>query len=78
MSKEEIEQYGWDNNVLSRKDVYDLVNDVFKEKRLTGVFNISASKELYQFNSRLRKLTYDKAKEILNQNKKKMSNVIGF
>ena len=67
-SKEEIEQYGWDNNILSRKEVYDLVNEVFKEKVFTGVYRVSASKELYRFNQRLRELVYNKSKEILNQN----------
>jgi len=69
MSKEKIEQYGWDNNILSRKEVYDLVNEVFKEKVFTGVYRVSASKELYRFNQRLRELVYNKSKEILNQNK---------
>lgn len=59
-----VEQYAWDNPILSRKDVYELFNDVFKDKKMEGAYKISASKQVYQFNTRLRELAKQKALNI--------------
>jgi hypothetical protein len=56
-----IEQWAWDNPCLSRKDVYTLFEEVFKEQRLDGQFSISAAKQVYEFNSKLRDLAKIKA-----------------
>ena len=54
---ENIEQLAWDNPCLSRHDVYELFEEVFKEKKMRGPgFDVSASKEVRQFKSRLREL----------------------
>jgi hypothetical protein len=59
-----IEQWAWDNPCLSRKDVYTLFEEVFKEQKLDGQFSISASKQVYEFKSKLRDLAEEKAKVI--------------
>ena len=59
----EVEQYAWDNPVLSRKDVYELFNDVFKDRMIEGAYRISASKQVYRFNNKLRELAKQKALE---------------
>jgi len=56
-----IEQWAWDNPCLSRNDVYTLFEEVFKEKTFEGTYRISASKQVYSFNDRLRKLAKEKA-----------------
>jgi hypothetical protein len=56
-----IEQWAWDNPCLSREDVYTLFEKVFKEQRLDGEFSISASKQVYEFKSKLRDLAKEKA-----------------
>lgn len=60
-----VEQYAWDNPVLSRKDVYELFNDVFKDKKMEGAYKISASKQVYQFNTQLRELAKQKAIDLI-------------
>jgi hypothetical protein len=60
MTQEEIEQYAWENPIFSRKDVYELFNDVFKDKKIEGTYQLSASKQVYEFNSRLRELAKQK------------------
>lgn len=60
MIQEEIEQYAWENPIFSRKDVYELFNDVFKDKKIEGAYQLSASKQVYEFNSRLRELAKQK------------------
>jgi hypothetical protein len=62
--EDDIEQWGWNNPCLSRKDVYTLFEEVFKEQRLDGQFSISASKQVYEFKSKLRDLAKEKAKVI--------------
>jgi hypothetical protein len=63
------EYYGYENPVLSRKDVLDLFNDVFKEK----LFN---NQQL--FREKLKKLTKEKAKKLIeNQdNSSQINNVL--
>ena len=56
-----LEQYAWDNPILSRKDVFDLFSSVFKDKVLTGAYNISASKQINEFNFKLREISKEKA-----------------
>ena len=58
-----VEQYAWDNPVLSRKDVYTLFNEVFRDKTIEGAYRISASKQIYEFNTKLRELAKQKAFE---------------
>lgn len=54
---EDIEQLAWDNACLSRRDVYELFEEVFKEKKMRGSgFDVSASKEVSEFKRRLREL----------------------
>jgi len=62
--EDDIEQWAWDNPCLSREDVYTLFKKVFKEQRLDGQFFISAAKQVYEFNSKLRDLAKEKAKVI--------------
>jgi hypothetical protein len=62
--EDDIEEWAWDNPCLSRKDVYTLFKEVFKEQRLDGQFSISAAKQVYEFNSKLRDLAKEKAKVI--------------
>jgi hypothetical protein len=59
--EDDIEQWGWNNPCLSRKDVYTLFEEVFKEQRLDGQFSISAAKQVYEFKSKLRDLAKIKA-----------------
>jgi hypothetical protein len=55
-----IEMLAWENPCLSRRDVYELFNDVFKGRKLDGCFSISASKQVYEFNTKLRELAKQK------------------
>jgi hypothetical protein len=65
ISDEEIEKAAWENPCLSRQDVYELFDEVFKDKTLEGMFKISASKEIRQFKERLRELAKQKYREQL-------------
>jgi hypothetical protein len=65
ISDEEIEMLAWKNPCLSRQDVYDLFDEVFKDKTVQGVFKISVSKEVRQFKERLRQLAKQKYREQL-------------
>ncbi len=60
---ENLEQWAWDNPCLSRSDVYNLFEEVFKTKRLTfdKTYAIGASKEVSDFQNKLRKLAKDKS-----------------
>jgi hypothetical protein len=62
----DVEQWAWDNPCLSRKEVYTLFNEVFKDRRIEGAYQISASKEVYKFNTELRTLARRKAQELLS------------
>ena len=63
ISDEEIEMLAWENPCLSRQDVYELFDEVFKDKTLEGMFKISVSKEVRQFKERLRQLAKQKYRE---------------
>jgi len=67
ISDEEIEKAAWENPCLSRQDVYELFDEVFKDKTLEGMFKISASKEVRQFKESLRQLAKEKYREQLKQ-----------
>ena len=67
ISDEEIELLAWENPCLSRQDVYELFDEVFKDKTLSGMFKISASKEVRQFKERLRQLAKQKYREQLKK-----------
>ena len=67
ISDEDIEKGAWENQCLSRQDVYELFDEVFKDKTLEGMFKISASKEVRQFKERLRQLAKEKYREQLKQ-----------
>ena len=66
----DLEQWAWDNPCLSRSDVYTLFEEVFETKRLTfdKTYAISASKEVYDFTDRLRKLAKERG-ELLKPTK---------
>jgi DNA-directed RNA polymerase subunit H (RpoH/RPB5) len=60
-----IEKLAWETKCLSRKEVYKLFNeDVFKEKRLDSKYSISASKQVHEFNEKLRILAKDNSKSV--------------
>jgi hypothetical protein len=65
ISDEEIEKGAWENPCLSRQDVYELFDEVFKDKTVQGIFKISVSKEVRQFKERLRQLAKEKYREQL-------------
>ena len=65
ISDEEIEMLAWKNPCLSRQDVYELFDEVFKNKTVQGIFKISVSKEVRQFKERLRQLAKEKYREQL-------------
>lgn len=65
ISDEEIEKGAWENPCLSRQDVYELFDEVFKDKALDGIFKISASKQVRQFKEHLRELAKQKYREQL-------------
>ena len=65
ISDEEIEMLAWENPCLSRQDVYELFDEVFKNKTVQGIFKISVSKEVRQFKERLRQLAKEKYREQL-------------
>ena len=65
ISDEEIEKGAWENPCLSRQDVYELFDEVFKDKTVQGIFKISVSKEVRQFKERLRQLAKQKYREQL-------------
>ena len=67
ISDEEIEMLAWENPCLSRQDVYELFDEVFKEKTLEGMFKISASKEVTRFKESLRQLAKQKYRQQLKQ-----------
>jgi len=58
-----VEMLAWETKCLSRKEVYELFNKVvFKEKRLNGIYSISASKQIHEFNEKLRELAKNNIK----------------
>lgn len=57
------EYYGYENPVLSRKDVLDLFNDIFQIKDDTSLYDLR--KNMYQFKLKLSDLAYEKGKEII-------------
>jgi hypothetical protein len=76
ISEVDVEQYAWDNPVLSRKDVYTLFNEVFRDKTIEGAYRISASKQIYEFNTKLRELAKQKALEDNKDRKYTEENVL--
>lgn len=64
-----VEEFAWNNPILSRKDVYDLFHKVFKDRRLDGAFSLSASKQIYQFETELREISKIKAHQELVKDK---------
>lgn len=74
--RRKAEQYGWDNPVLSRKEVYELFQEIFKDNRYTigNNIRISAFREVMKFNEQLRELAYTKAIEMKAGNKKAEEN----
>jgi hypothetical protein len=61
--EDDVEKLAWETKCLSRKEVYKLFNkDVFKEKRLDSKYSISASKQVHEFNEKLRILAKDNSK----------------
>ena len=64
-----VEEFAWNNPILSRKDVYDLFHKVFKDRRLDGEFSLSASKQIYQFDTELREISKIKAHQELVKDK---------
>lgn len=59
--------YSYHNPVFRRKDILDLINECFGDKSASGKgYKISASKELYLFQQKLRELGDLKAKEYIN------------
>lgn len=56
----------WETKCLSRREIYELFNEsVFKEKRLDGVYSISASKQVHEFNEKLRELSETNVKKVI-------------
>ena len=64
-----VEEFAWNNPILSRKDVYDLFHKVFKDRRLDGEFSLSASKQIYQFDTELREISKIKSHQVLVKDK---------
>jgi hypothetical protein len=58
----DLEQWAWDNPCLSRSDVYNLFEEVFKGDKLTfdRAYSIGASRQVYDFKDKLRKLAKEK------------------
>jgi hypothetical protein len=68
LTDNQIEELAWINPCLSRKDVYDLFENVFKTKRLTfdKTYAISASIEIRNFQNQLREIAKQNMINILN------------
>ena len=72
--KEYVELYVFENAVYSRKEILDLLKDCFPEKKLTGiqtngVYNISASQQIYNFEQELINLGKTKAELLMKEHK---------
>jgi len=76
--EDNIEQWAWDNPCLSRSDVYHLFEEVFKEKVFEGYYKISASKQVHQFNEKVRKLAKEKAEVVKEKYKYTEEDMVSF
>lgn len=48
--------YSYNNPVYSRKEILDLIKECFPDKSLNGIYKISASKQIHDFETKLREL----------------------
>ena len=66
----DVEQWAWDNPCLSRSDVYNLFEEIFKGNKLTfdKAYSIGASRQVYDFKDKLRKLAKERG-ELLKPTK---------
>lgn len=65
--QETLEEYAYKNPVYSREEVLELLQKSFPDKAISGVFNISASKQIYSFEQSLRELGKSNAEKIMKQ-----------
>ena len=65
--KETLEEWAYKNPVYSREEILELLRKSFPDKSISGVFRISASKQIYDFEQALRELGKSNAKKIMKQ-----------
>jgi len=63
------ENFAYKNPVYSRKEILNLIKECFPDRSISGSFNISASKELYLFEDKLRALGKKNAETIIKKNR---------
>jgi hypothetical protein len=58
----DVEQWAWDNPCLSRSDVYNLFEEIFKGNKLTfdKAYSIGASRQVYDFKDKIKKTSQRK------------------
>lgn len=65
------EYFAYKYPVYSREEILNLIKECFVNKKLTGQFELSASKEIHQFENRLREIGKINAETIIHNNKQK-------
>ena len=61
------EYFAYKYPVYSREDILNLIEECFPNKRMSGQFEISASKEIHQFKNKLRELGKSNAKILIQR-----------
>lgn len=59
------EYFAYKYPVYSREEILNLIKECFVNKRMTGQFEISASKEIHQFENRLKEIGKFNAENII-------------
>ncbi len=61
------EYFAYKYPVYNREEILNLIKECFPNKRVSGQFEISASKEIYQFEHRLRELGKSNAEKLIRK-----------
>ena len=61
------EYFAYKYPVYNREEILNLIKECFPNKRMSGQFEISASKEIHQFESKLRELGKNNAETLIRR-----------
>jgi hypothetical protein len=65
--KNKLEDYAFNNAVYSRSEIMDILVNSFPDRRLSGIYEISAAVQIQRFQLLLRELGKENARKILNE-----------
>lgn len=61
------EYFAYKYPVYNREEILNLIKECFPNRKITGEFEISASKEIYQFENRLREIGKSNAENLIRR-----------